>query len=279
MAPTPSGPLHLGNALAFTACWLSARASGARVLLRVEDVDRSRARRHLEDQQKTELEWLGLTWDAETAPQRERDYLPWLERLAHRYFCTCTRRTIAEGGGRHPLSCRETGATSGAVRFALEERSIGFCDRVRGARVVRPLDFGDPVLRRRDGVFTYNLAVVADDIADGVTEVVRGADLLDYTAVQIALWEAFGATPPTWMHTPIVLGPDGRKLSKSHGALGLSALRDSGVPASGVRRVLLRWLGLAGDDFDHAIPAFSADRIPAVAIRLDEDWRQTHSLR
>jgi glutamyl-tRNA synthetase len=243
MAPTPSGDLHLGNATAFVACWLSARSAGGRVLLRVEDVDRSRARRHVEDAQKRDLEWLGLTWDHEVSPQRDRRYEPWLAMLPT-YFCACTRRTIAEGSGNHPLACRERGSTDGAVRFALPDREVVFSDRVHGPRRVRPLDFGDPVLRRRDGVWTYNLAVVADDIQDGVTEVVRGADLLDYTAVQIELWRAFGATPPTWLHAPVVLGPDGAKLSKSHGSLGVSALREAGWTPAQVWARVLPWLGL-----------------------------------
>ncbi len=279
LAPTPSGALHLGNAVAFAAAWLSVRQRGGTLLLRVEDVDRSRARRHIEDDQKRDLEWLGLTWDAEVAPQRDREYAPWLDALDETYFCGCTRRTIAEGGGRHPLDCRTRGTTSGAVRFALPDRHERFVDRVHGSRTVRALDFGDPVLRRRDGVYTYNLAVVADDIADGVTEVVRGSDLLDYTAVQVALWQGFGATAPTWLHAPLVLGPDGRKLSKSHGSLGLAALREAGCAPEDIHRVVLGWLGLEGHDLQSAVAAFDPGRIPTEPVQLTDDWRAAHDLR
>jgi glutamyl/glutaminyl-tRNA synthetase len=265
--------------LAFTAAWLSVRQQGGTLLLRVEDVDRSRARRHVEEAQKRDLEWLGLTWDEEVRPQRNRAYEPWLDMLPGTYFCECTRRTIAEGGGKHPLECRVRGSTRGAVRFTLNDRHETFADRVHGARTIRALDFGDPILRRRDGVYTYNLAVVADDIADGVTEVVRGADLLDYTAVQIALWQGFGATPPTWLHAPLVLGPDGRKLSKSHGALGIEALREAGNTADALHRVVLRWLGLDGHDLASAVDAFDPARIPTRPIALTEDWRSAVNLR
>lgn len=268
LAPTPSGALHLGNALAFMACWLSARQADGRVLLRFEDVDRSRARRHLEDQQRRDLDWLGLHWDTEVRPQRDRDYRPWLEVLA-RYHCLCTRRTIREGGGNHPRSCRSAGATDGAVRFMLPDGIVVFHDRVHGAHRIDPLEFGDPVLRRKDGVFTYNLAVVADDIADGVTEVVRGADLLEYTAVQIRLWEAFGTTPPKWAHAPLVLGADGRKLSKSHGSTGLAYLRSRGVPAARVRELLLDWLRQDPSAWEDP-GRFDVTRIPKEAIVAPE---------
>lgn len=250
LAPTPSGDLHLGNGLAFLACWLSVRAVGGTLLLRFEDVDRSRARRHLEDDQRRDLDWLGLHWDREVAPQRDRDYRPWLERLPT-YVCACSRRTIREGGGEHPIACRDRGSTVGAVRFRLPDGEVTFHDRVHGDLTVDPLTFGDPVLRRKDGVYTYNLAVVADDIADGVNEVVRGGDLLEYTSVQIRLWEALGAPPPTWLHAPLVLGRDGRKLSKSHQSESIAALRDAGMSAEAVRQKLLEWLGQDPEVYDH----------------------------
>lgn len=269
LAPTPSGDLHLGNITAFLAAWLSVRKAGGRLLLRVEDVDRSRARRHLEARQKEDLRWLGLDWDEEVLPQRDRDYASWLDEVEGRYFCRCSRRTIQEGGGKHPLTCRDRAHAEGASRFALPDREVTFVDRVHGARTVRPLDFGDPVLRRRDGVFTYNLAVVADDLSDGVTEVVRGSDLLDYTSVQIELWRAFGATPPTWLHTPLILGPDGRKLSKSHGDAGIRVLRAAGVSPRRVLEQVAAWLGHAGAPLDAS--TFDASRIPNEPVTLTDD--------
>lgn len=268
LAPTPSGHLHLGNVLAFTAAWLSARAAGGRLLLRIEDVDTGRSRAEVAASQRDDLRWLGLCWDEEVPPQSTRDYRRWLDRLGDRvYGCACTRAALREVGGR--CGCRGAPAAGDAVRFRLEPGPVRFVDRKMGARVVDPTVYPDPVLRRRDGVWAYNLAVVADDVADGVTEVVRGADLLDHTAVQIQLWEALGAERPTWMHVPLVLGPDGRKLSKSHGSTELRALRAAGWDPPRVWRTVLPWLGLAPvDDVAEAVEAFDPAAGPREAIVL-----------
>jgi glutamyl/glutaminyl-tRNA synthetase len=117
------------------------------------------------------------------------------------------------------------------------------------------------LLRRADGCFTYALANVVDDLCDGVTEVVRGADLLEYSAVQVRLWEAFGATPPTWLHAPLVLGPDGRKLSKSHGAVHVGDLRSEGWQPADVWAVALPWLGIEPvERIEDAVAAFAPER-------------------
>lgn len=256
LAPTPSGHLHLGNVLAFGAAWLSARASGGRLLLRIEDVDPERSRPEIAASQRDDLLWLGLCWDEEVPAQSTRDYGPWLDRLGDRvYCCACTRRELRASAGF--CSCSTSPASEGAVRFRLDPTPVRFTDRKMGARVVDPTTHPDPVLRRRDGIWSYNLAVVVDDVTDGVTEVVRGADLLDHTAVQIQLWEALGAPLPTWMHVPLVLGPDGRKLSKSHGSTELRALRAAGWDAARVWHTVLPWLGI--EPVDHiadAVPAF-----------------------
>lgn len=272
LAPTPSGLLHLGNVLAFGAAWLSARHAGGRVLLRVEDVDRGRARRHIEDAQKRDLEWLGLTWDTETRRQSERDYRPWMERLGERvYGCHCTRAMVREAGGIYPGTCRDLGFTDGRLRFRLPAGPVTFVDRRHGTRTLDPVQaMGDPVLLRHDGFYTYPLAVVADDITDGVTEVVRGADLLDYTALQIRLYEALDATPPTWLHSPLVLGPDGRKLAKSHGSLHVGALREAGQTPRDIWRRVLPWLGLPGDHVDEAVQDFDPTAGELGPIRVDE---------
>jgi len=262
LAPTPSGLLHLGNVLAFGAAWLSVRSQGGRLLLRVEDVDRGRARRHIEDAQKRDLEWLGLTWDAETQRQSERDYAPWVQRLAERvYWCRCTRAMVRAAGGVYPGTCRQAGHDDadqrGRLRFWLPDGPVTFVDRRFGEQVVDPgTQLGDPVLQRHDGFYTYPLAVVADDIADGVTEVVRGADLLGYTAVQIRLFQAFDATPPSFLHSPLVLGPDGKKLSKSHGSLHVGAMREAGASPRDIWRRVLPWLGLPGDHVHDVVELF-----------------------
>lgn len=271
LAPTPSGHLHLGNVLAFTAAWLSARSAGGRLLLRVEDVDRGRAREDVAASQRDDLRWLGLCWDEEVPAQSTRDYGPWLDRLGDRvYGCACSRAELKARGGR--CGCRDAPAASGALRFRLDPRPVHFVDRKMGARIVDPTVHPDPVLRRRDGVWAYNLAVVADDVADGVTEVVRGADLLDHTAVQIQIWEALGATPPTWLHAPLVLGPDGRKLSKSHGSTELRALRAAGWDPARVWQTVLPWLGLEPvDDIALAVGAFDPAAGPTGPLTFGTD--------
>ena len=248
LAPTPSGLLHLGNVCAFAGAWLSARADNGRLLLRIEDVDRGRSRTDVEQALRDDLAWLGLTWDAETPRQTARDYEPALTRLASRlYRCQCTRAMrdmpmpdeAGCAGG-----CADRGYTEGAIRFRLRPGLVSFVDRRWGPQQADPRAFGDPILVRRDGLVSYNLAVVADDIDDGVNDVVRGSDLLDYTAVQVQLWEALGASPPRWLHTPLVLGPDGKKLSKSHGSAHVGAMREAGASPADVWRVVLPWLGL-----------------------------------
>lgn len=271
LAPTPSGRLHLGNVCAAGAAWLSVRQRGGRLLLRIEDVDAGRARRDIADGIRADLGWLGLTCDAETPPQSARDYAPALARLApHTYRCACTRAASREAGGACVGGCRHRGLATGAVRFALPGGVETIVDRARGRSEVDLATLADPVLQRRDGCPTYALAVVADDIADGVTEVARGADLADQSAVQAVLWRALGAAPPAWLHAPLILGGDGRKLSKSHQAAAVGDLRELGWSASDVWRTVLPWLGVTpsasaidGPALLHdALAAFDAARIP-----------------
>jgi glutamyl/glutaminyl-tRNA synthetase len=260
LAPTPSGRLHLGNALAFGAAWLSARAAGGRLLLRVEDLDRGRARDTVAQSQRDDLVWLGLDWDAEVAPQSARTYetgrIP-------TYRCDCPRRDRLAGG----CACRNAGATRGTWRFATPPGEVAFVDRARGPQRFAPEE--DPILVRENGEAAYPLAVVVDDARDGVTEVVRGADLLPATATQLRLHEALGLRPPTYLHTPILLGPDGRKLSKSHRATELAALRAAGWTRPRVWALLLPLLGLAPASLAEAARAFDPTRVPAGPFTVD----------
>jgi glutamyl/glutaminyl-tRNA synthetase len=235
LAPTPSGHLHLGNALAFGAAWLSARGAGGRVLLRIEDLDRGRAREDVAAAQRDDLLWLGLDWDEETTPQSRRGYS--LDGIPV-YRCACNRTTRLARLCR----CRERPSATGAWRFRAPPGPVEFTNRALGPQHIVPED--DPIVMRADGEPAYPLAVVVDDARDGVTEVVRGADLLEATAVQIRLHEALGLAPPTYLHAPLLLGPDRKKLSKSHGATEIRALRAAGATPLDLWRRLLPYLGL-----------------------------------
>lgn len=248
LAPTPSGHLHLGNALAFGAAWLSARAAGGRVLLRIEDLDAGRARADVAAGQRADLEWLGLGWDEEVAPQSTRQYV--LDGIPA-FRCLCTRPTRLYLGCR----CRVKAHDKGAWRFDTPRGAVAFLDRARGPQLFLPDE--DPILVRADGEAAYPLAVVVDDHRDGVTEVVRGGDLLAATATQLRLYEVLGWTPPSWLHVPVLRGPDGKKLSKSHGSTELRSLRAAGWTAERIWEVLGPLLGVHGLD-----PAgFQAERV------------------
>lgn len=225
----------------------------------MEDVDTQRAREEVEAHQREDLEWLGFDWDEETPRQSARDYAPAVAALRpHTYRCICTRAQLKAQSGPNP--CRDAHHEEGALRLRLTPGTVTFADRRWGMRTVDPSSFGDPVLQRRDGLHTYNLAVVTDDIRDGVTEVVRGSDLLDYTAVQIRIWELLGATPPTWLHSPMVLGSDGQKLSKSHGSASIRVLRDQGARPADIWRIVLPFLGMSGSIMNAS--AFTPDKGP-----------------
>jgi glutamyl/glutaminyl-tRNA synthetase len=234
IAPTPSGHLHLGNALAFGAAWLSARRQGGRVLLRMEDLDRGRARDEVAASQRADLRWLGIDWDEEVTPQSRRAYT--LEGLDV-YRCDCNRATRLARACPH----RESPAATGAWRFRVPRGPVTFVDRARGPLTLEPED--DPVLMRADGEAAYPLAVVVDDARDGVTEVVRGADLIEATPVQVRLHEALRLPVPTYLHVPLLLGEDGKKLSKSHGSTELRALRAAGWSPERVWAYLLPMIG------------------------------------
>lgn len=251
LAPTPSGELHLGNALAFGAAWLSARGAAGRILLRVEDLDRGRARVEIADGQRFDLGWLGIDWDEEVSPQSKRSY--GVHNL-DTYRCVCSRAL------RRACACRDAGHATGAWRLRLPDGDVLFQDRALGAQRVGRQE--DPVLMRTDGEAAYPLAVVVDDARDGVTEVVRGADLLEATAAQLALHRALGLRPPTYLHAPVLLGPDGRKLSKSHGSTSIASLRSAGWSALRVWETLLPVLGLPPGPLASGLSGFDPSAIP-----------------
>ncbi len=236
-APSPTGPLHFGSLVAAVASWLDARAAGGAWHLRIEDVDAPRTVAGAEDAILRTLEALGLEWDGPVVRQRDRGarYAEALGRLRAAglaYRCRCSRREIADSGLHgidgivYPGTCRDLALPEdvpGAIRFRVPAAEVALVDRVQD-RVSQHLasDVGDFVVLRRDGLFAYQLAVVVDDADLGVTDVVRGADLLDSTPRQVALQRALGLPTPRYLHVPVATH-GGEKLSKQTLAPALDA--------------------------------------------------------
>lgn len=274
-APSPTGRLHLGNARTALLAWLSVRAAKGRFVLRVEDLDPQRSKPEHERRQLEDLRWLGLDWDegpdvgGPHGPYRQSQrvdlYADALARL-DTYPCTCTRKELRETASAphgvepiYPGTCRDGTRhpeRPASLRWRSPAGEICFHDRILGRHCqdVRR-DVGDFVLHRGDGAWAYQLAVVVDDAAMQVSEVLRGADLLDSTARQIALARALGLPVPSYAHAPLVVGPDGEKLSKRHGAPDLSDLRERGVDPRLVLAVLARSAGLIGPEVERATAA------------------------
>ena len=232
-APSPTGPLHFGSLVAAVMSWLDARAVGGQWLVRIEDVDVARSVPGAADDILRTLEAFGLAWDGEIAWQSKRSelYEAALERLragGYVYGCRCSRREIADSGlmglegAIYPGTCRHLGLAPGdsvAQRMRAPSEPVTFLDRAMGTisqDVSR--DIGDFVVKRRDGLFAYQLAVVVDDAAQGVTDVVRGADLLWSTPRQLLLQRALGYPTPRYLHFPVVTDAAGEKLSKQTAA-------------------------------------------------------------
>ncbi|HET8715378.1 MAG TPA: tRNA glutamyl-Q(34) synthetase GluQRS, partial [Holophagaceae bacterium] len=277
-APSPTGPLHLGNLRTALASWLSAKAAGGRWLLRVEDVDGPRCRTAFAEAQLRDLEALGLVPEGPVLRQSERGeaYRAALQRLHEQdrlYPCVCTRKDLqrlasaphAEDGLRpYDGACRARPweGFDAALRFRLPEGEVAWEDRLLGPQRDDPERLtGDPLLFRRDGVFAYHLAVVVDDGAEGVTEVVRGADLRSVTATQVRLQEALGLPRPAYAHLGLVAAPDGSRLGKRAGALDLAALAARGAS----REMVTGWLGFSLGCLDRPEPCRAEDLIPRFA--------------
>ena len=222
-APSPTGELHLGSLLAALGSYLDARHHGGRWLVRIEDLDRPRVIPGSAAQILRTLEAYGLTWDHEVLYQSARieRYAAAARRLTHlglTFECSCSRRRLQELEERgYPGTCRNgpTVAAPTATRFRIDrEACVQFEDRLQGPSTASGAELGDVIIRRRDGLYAYQLAVVVDDAEQGVTEVVRGADLLPSTAWQIELQRALGLARVRYAHLPVVVEPDGSKLAK-----------------------------------------------------------------
>lgn len=244
-APSPSGPLHFGSIVCALASYIDAKRHGGQWLVRIEDIDPPREQPGASDQILRSLEAHGLHWDREVRYQSGRSEayraaLDWLQREDLLYRCTCTRKRLAPLNGRydgrcrfHPVDDEIPAALRLKVRdlpspFAHVETHIAFTDRIKGALVEDlPQTGGDFVIHRKDGYFAYQLAVVIDDIDQGVTDIVRGDDLLDTTAKQIYLYDLLGQRRPTYSHIPVILDANGNKLSKQNHAPALNLKRAS----------------------------------------------------
>ena len=274
-APTPSGYLHFGSLIAALASYLDARAAGGRWLLRMEDIDPPREMPGAQAAILQALEAYGFEWDEQMVRQSERldIYNKVIERLmrdGHAYACICSRKQLEPFNGLYPGFCREAGhdALGSAIRLRVPDSHYGFSDRVQG-KFHQHLgrEVGDFVIRRRDGLIAYQLAVVLDDAWQGVTDIVRGADLLDSTPRQLYLQELLGLAQPRYLHVPLIIQPDGHKLGKRYRSpplqpaeatpLLLRALRALGQPTISELED-----ALPAEVLSWAIPHWDAKRIP-----------------
>ena len=296
LAPSPTGLLHLGHVRTFLVAYWHARSRGGRLLLRIEDLDGPRAHRRFADAALRDLEWLGIDWDG--APSVQSEHLERFERAVETllerglaYACVCTRGDLANAAAaphagatepRYPGTCRgrftsraeaeaTTGRTAG-VRLVVPPGAVVVHDELAGARSFDvAAEVGDFLVARRGGGAAYQLAVVVDDAAEGVTEVVRGDDLLPSAARQWHVQRALGLPHPRWAHVPLVLSATGERLAKRTDALSLEALRERGVDP----RVIVRWAAQSAGvrTAERATAAeitsiFRLDRVPRAPVTL-----------
>lgn len=288
--------MHLGNARTALLAWLDSRVRGGRVILRIEDLDSVRCTPDLADGVRRDLDWLGLDWDAEMPPQSTRGdayraALDELERAGEVYECYCSRRQLAvisaphgpDAERRYPGTCRDLDAQaraahraagrSPALRVRMPEQLIEVTDRIHGRLRQNVAEtVGDFVVRRSDGLVAYQLAVVVDDAADGVTDVLRGDDLLASTPRQVALQRLLGLPTPAYAHVPLVVGGDGARLAKRHAAPPVAGLRGAGVSAERVVGWLAASAGLTDPGCARTaaelVDGFRLERLPAGPVVL-----------
>ena len=296
LAPSPTGALHLGNARTFLINWLLARQNDWTIVLRIEDLDGPRIKPGAGEEALDDLMWLGLDWDDGPIYQSTRgaEYQRAIDSLlagGQAYYCACTRKEVAlaasaphadDGATVYPGTCRgkystrqeatQAAGREPAVRFAVGDAPVNFVDAFTGPQSFDPpRQLGDFVIQKSDGTAAYQLAVVVDDAAAGVSHVVRGDDLIDSTPRQIMLYRALGLAGaiPQYTHLPLIIGTDGKRLAKRHGDSRLAMYRSLGVPAARLRALLAKWCGADGGDtvsIEHLLTHFSLDRIPPTPL-------------
>ena len=291
-APTPSGRMHLGNVFAALIAWLSVRSRDGQMVLRMEDLDTARTSQEFADTLRSDLAWLGLDYDLEQSPQSQRSavYDRYFEQLREKgllYPCYCTRSQLhgvnaphlSDGTYVYPGTCRNlTDPPKGRIpswRVMVPDRVWTVEDKVQGHYELNlATECGDMVVRRADGVYVYQLAVTVDDGEAGVTEVVRGMDLLSSAPRQMYLQELFGFPHPEYGHVPMLLAPDGRRLSKRDRDLDLGELRKH-ITAEKLLGILAASAGLI--DRQESLSArelaaeFSWKKLKGDAIYLNSD--------
>ncbi|ROR94106.1 tRNA glutamyl-Q(34) synthetase GluQRS [Raoultella terrigena] len=265
-APSPSGELHFGSLIAALGSYLQARAKNGIWHVRIEDIDPPREVPGAADTILRQLERYGLHWDGDVLWQSQRheayrEHLAWLHEQGLCYYCTCTRARIHAVGGIYDGHCRDLRlpAQDAALRIRQTRPVLEFYDQLRGTLVADELlareDF---IIHRRDGLFAYNLAVVVDDRFQGVSEIVRGADLIEPTVRQISLYQHFGWQAPDYLHLPLALNAEGNKLSKQNHAPAL--------PEGDPRPEIIRALMFLNQDVEQEWRALSIDDLLKQAV-------------
>ncbi|MEK0248636.1 tRNA glutamyl-Q(34) synthetase GluQRS [Raoultella sp. BAC10a-01-01] len=278
-APSPSGELHFGSLIAALGSYLQARAKNGIWRVRIEDIDPPREVPGAADTILRQLEHYGLHWDGEVLWQSQRheayrEHLAWLHEQGLCYYCTCTRARIHSVGGVYDGHCRDLRlpAQNAALRIRQTRPVLAFYDQLRGTIVAdEPLAREDFIIHRRDGLFAYNLAVVVDDRFQGVSEIVRGADLIEPTVRQISLYQHFGWQAPDYMHLPLALAlnAEGNKLSKQNHAPAL--------PEGDPRPEIIRALMFLNQDVEQEWRALSIDDLLKQAVANWKPEKIQHS--
>ncbi len=295
-APSPTGHLHIGGGRTAIFCWLLARHFGGEFRLRIEDTDTERSKQEYTDSILAWMKWLGLDWDGDLTYQSQRKdvynkYVDKLLETGHAYYCDCSveeveaMREVARAKGEKPRyngKCRERGlgyAEGRVVRLKVPaEGRVVFDDMVKGPIAVDVNELDDMVLRRADGMPTYNMAVVVDDYEMGVTHVVRGDDHVSNTPKQILIYQALGLAVPTFGHVPMILGPDKQKLSKRHGARAVVEYQQDGLLPEALVNYLVRLGWSHGDQeifsLQELVKLFDGKNLNSSAAAFDPDKLQ-----
>ena len=303
-APSPTGHLHIGGARTAIFCWLLARHFGGEFHLRIEDTDLLRSKQEYTDSILASMRWLGLDWDGPLNYQTQRtelynSYVDKLLKTGHAYWCSCTPEEVeamrekARAQGLKPRyngCCRERNLGPGEGRCvrlkAPQAGKVVFDDMVKGRIAVDVSELDDMVIRRADGMPTYNMAVVVDDYEMGITHVIRGDDHVSNTPRQILIYRALGLKEPIFGHVPMILGSDGAKLSKRHGARAVIEYEKDGLLPHALVNYLVRLGWSHGDQeifgLDELVELFDGTHLNPSAARFDTNklqWLNAHYMR